>query len=277
MENNLARKLSIVVSSSDGYDDCWDPFFTLLKNYFPGIEGIEVLLSTQTKDYSSPGFNLKVVKHGKKAAWSQRLRQTLEQTSHKIVLFLDEDSFLRSEVNMSLLTKLVDLMDKNNEIGHIRFAKGNWEASPTEWEFLQELKPFSRQRFMMLIGLWNKEVLLKHLVDHETTWSIEKWANIRSNILKDRFFCVSRSVIESDGSPYNAAENGGIYKGKWIEDYVVPLFSKNNIEIDFSKRGFTDQKARLASRLMIRLEPFLHPVLTCKSIQSIISLKFSRN
>lgn len=277
MKSTLAQKLSIIVSSSDGYDDCWNPFFALLKNYFPGIEQIEILLSTQTKDYSNPDFNLKVVKHGMKAAWSQRLRQTLEKASNKIILFLDEDAFLRSEVNMSLLAKLVDMMGQDDKIGHIRFAKGNWETTPTQWVFLQELKPFSRKRFMMLIGLWNKEILLKHLVDHETTWSIEKWANIRSNILQDRFFCVTRSVIENEGSPYDAAENGGIYKGKWIENYVVTLFAKNNIEIDFSKRGFTGQQSRLASRLMNRLEPLVHPVLTYKSILSIISLKFSKN
>jgi len=277
LNSTLANKLSIVVSSSDGYDDCWNPFFTLLKNYFPGIEQIEILLSTQTKDYSNPAFNLKVVKHGMRAAWSQRLRQTLEKASNEIILFLDEDAFLRSEVNMSLLVKLVDMMVQDDKIGHIRFAKGNWETTPTQWDFLQELKPFTKKRFMMLIGLWNKEILLKHLVGHETTWSIEKWANIRSNILQDRFYCVTRSVIENEGSPYNAAENGGIYKGKWIENYVVPLFAKNNIEIDFSKRGFADQQSRLASRLMNRLEPIMHPVLTCKSIRSIIQLKFSKN
>lgn len=276
MKNSLSNKISIIVSSSDGYDDCWDPFFTLLKNYFQGIGNIEILLSTQTKDYTNPDFKLKVVKHGSKAAWSQRLRQTLEQSSHEIILYLDEDSFLRSEVNLNLLVKLVDLMHQNKEIGNIRIAKGNWVLSACGFDLLDEIKPGARQRFMIVIGLWKKEVLLRHLVDHETTWSVEKWATLRSNIIKDGFYSLKREVIEKQGSPYNSSTTGGVYKGRWIKDYIVPLFKENNIEIDFTKRGFYNQKSRFKSRMTLWLEVIMHPSSTLKSIRSLLALKFSK-
>lgn len=273
----LSSKLSLIVSSSDGYEDCWDPFFTLLKIYFPGVENLEILLSTQTKEYRFQGLNIKVVKNGTDAAWSKRLRQTLELATHNIILFVDEDAFLRSEVNIILLNQLVDLMAENKEIGHIRIAKGNWDVSESKYELLQELKPGARQRFMMVIGLWKKEVLLRHLVDHESTWTVEKWATVRSNILKDGFYCLRRAVIEKEGSPFNSADNGGIYKGKWIREYVVPLFKKNGIRLDYSKRGFFSQKTRLLTRFSIRLEPIKHPVLTVRSLLSILELRLSKN
>ena len=164
MSNFLAKNISIVVSSSDGYDDCWDPFFTLLKNYFPGIDQIEILLSTQTKDYSNPFSKLKVVKHGPKAAWSQRLMQTLDQASNEIILFLDEDSFIRKPANVNLLKDLVELMVANNEIDHIRLTKGDWETTPAnEFELIEKLTPGSKKRFMMHAGIWRKDVLKKHL------------------------------------------------------------------------------------------------------------------
>ena len=50
--------LSLVILSSDGYSDCWDPLFYTLKKYFPGIEKYEIILSTNTKSYSFPGLNI---------------------------------------------------------------------------------------------------------------------------------------------------------------------------------------------------------------------------
>ena len=261
LKKTLSDKISIIVSSSDGYDDCWYPFFTLLKNYFPGIEQIEILLSTQTKDYSYPGFNLKVVKHGTKVAWSQRLRQTMEEASNEIILLLDEDSFLRSPAKVELLSELVNLMVDNEKISHIRLTKGNWETTTNkEFNILEELLPKSKNRFLLQAGFWKKEVLKRHLADHESTWEVEKWGNYRANILKYSFYCVSKSIVKKVGPLYNTSANGGIYKGKWIESYVVPLFSKNNINVDFSKRGFYNQKVRFLSRIKMIIRFLTTPV-----------------
>jgi len=273
MNASINNKFTIIVLSSDGYSDCWNPFFTLLKNYFPGIEQIEIILSTQTKDYYQPNFNLKVVKHGPKAAFSQRLRQTLEQASNRIILCLTEDAFLRSIVNINYLNELVELMVQNEKIAHIRFPKGNWSSIETEFGIIEELKPGTKKSFMLMAGFWKKDILKKHLFDHETTWEFEKWGSIRANIMKYNFFCVSKNIVAIEGSPYNTSTNGGIYKGKWIESYVVPLFSENNIKVDFTVRGFYNNEDRFYSRILIHLHPLLHPIATLKSIVNIIFLR----
>lgn len=63
--------ISFIVLSYDGYADCWDPFFTLLKKYFPESKEFEIILSTTTKSYEFEGLNIKTLTHGNDAPWGK--------------------------------------------------------------------------------------------------------------------------------------------------------------------------------------------------------------
>jgi hypothetical protein len=54
MTNN---NLSIVVSSCDSYSDLWNPFFTLLKKYWIGIEKYPIYLCTESKKITFEGLD----------------------------------------------------------------------------------------------------------------------------------------------------------------------------------------------------------------------------
>ena len=56
--NNMSSNLTILINTSDGFEDCWNPFFTLFKKYWPNNQS-PVFLNTEFKNYVHPGLNIK--------------------------------------------------------------------------------------------------------------------------------------------------------------------------------------------------------------------------
>jgi len=48
---------SIFLNSTDSFEDCWLPFFTLIKKFWPNLE-YKIYLNTETKEYYSKGLNI---------------------------------------------------------------------------------------------------------------------------------------------------------------------------------------------------------------------------
>ena len=64
---------------------------------------------------------------------------------------------------------------------------------------------------------------------------------------RDKFYCVTREDARFLDYGYHGGQWMGICHGQWVESDVVPLFEKEGIEVDFSKRGFIDLENRPAS------------------------------
>ena len=45
---------TVLVNSSDGFEDCWDPFFKLFDKYWPNCNA-PIILNTEKKTYKSTG------------------------------------------------------------------------------------------------------------------------------------------------------------------------------------------------------------------------------
>ena len=54
---------------------------------------------------------------------------------------------------------------------------------------------------------------------------------------RDKFYCVTREDARFLDYGYHGGQWMGICHGQWVESDVVPLFEKEGIEVDFSKRG----------------------------------------
>jgi len=228
--------LTFIVLSSDGYSDCWDPFFTLFEKRFPKIENMEIILSTNTKKYSYKELNIKVLTHGEDVPWSKRLRLSLEKSKNNIVLPLSEDFFLKSKVNEDVFTKVLELISKEKEIDHIRLLNAPvYKTKKSRYEFLEEIEVATRKRFTFSPGLWKKEVLKNYINDHENPWIVEKMGDYRSKILKDGFYCISKDYVNKNGQLYDTFFSGVIYKGK-CQSFVVPFLEREGFT-DILKRG----------------------------------------
>jgi hypothetical protein len=265
--------LSIVILSSDGYSDCWDPLFYTLKKYFSGIEKYEIILSTNTKSYSYPGLNILSLANGMDTPWSKRLKMSLERAKNDNVLVMVEDFILRSPIDTKILDDFLLLMNQSDKVDHIRLLAPlkKIKVATSEFDKLDQMEFDTELRFTYLPGLWKKKTLLKYVKDYESPFMSERFGNIRSKIYKDGFYTVSKKYIEENGQFYDCEQSGVIFKGKWPR-WVAAFFDKEGIEIDYTIRGFVTKEYRKETRKKSKLELIKNPVSTLRSVYSIIAL-----
>ncbi len=254
--------LSVIVFSSDGYSDCWDPFFSNFEKQFPKLENIEIILSTNTKNYSYKNLNIKVLTHGKDVPWSKRLRLSIEIAKNDIILPLAEDFLLLSKVNKNDFDKVLDLIVKEKAIDHIRILNAPvYKTEESNYEFLEKIASNTKKRFTYSPGFWKKNVLNKYIADHENPWVAEKMADLRSKIFDDGFYCVSKDYVNKNGQLYDTFFSGVIYKGKCA--YYAVKFLQEEGFTDILKRGIIarddmeEMRREAKKKLMLDIYPII--------------------
>jgi len=262
--------VSIIVLSSDGYDDCWNPFFDLFAKNFPEAGNHEIILSTNSKEYHHDKLEIKVIRHGL-IPWSKRFRDSVLQAKHDIIFMLVEDDFLRSPMDSEKFNEFVELLESNPKIDHIRLLSTFERTKMTSKTIgiLEEVAPKTKLRLTYLPGLWKKDVLLKYLVDYESPFMAEKIADWKSWLYNDGFYAVSRAYVDLHGQFYDGMASGGIFRGKWA-DWVAPFFKENNIDMDYEIRGFATDEFRSTTRLKSRIDLMKHPITTLRSFSSLL-------
>ncbi len=264
--------LSVIVLSSDGYSDCWEPLFMSFKKYFSGIENYELILSTNTKTYTHPGLKIKTVTHGIDTAWSKRLQNTLDQAKNDVVLVLVEDFFLRSKLNSEIFQKIIHLM-LTDKVDHVRLIYYRYKIEESEFPYLDKISKKTRHRLLYAPGLWKKQVMKKYLVDFEMPYMAERMGDFRAKILDDKFYSISQEYIKENGEFYDCYDSGALYKGRW-KNWVVAFLKKHNLELDLSKRGFENEEDNIKMRNKTWLGLIKSPVSTFKSLSSVVILFF---
>lgn len=246
------NEYSILVNTCDKFEDCWNPFFKLWSIYWPDCRG-QIFLNTEYKDYRFESLKitpLKVCKshnipHNKRATWSQCLKWALESIDSDIVLYMQEDYFLKDFVKEDIVNKYVQLMIDNKDIDciHLTDQAVKPETTPSEFDKLFPVKLNQRYRISCQAALWKRDVLLSYLRSYENAWQFEEYGSKRGKILKHNFYVVDKNWIklnEFEIIPYIFT---GIVQGRWLPE-VVPLFEKHQILIDYSTRGFSNQSPK---------------------------------
>ncbi len=254
--------LSFIVLSSDGYSDCWDPFFELFDKRFPKIDNIEIILSTNLKQYSYKNLNIKILTHGMNVPWSKRLRICLDKAKYEIVLPLSEDFLLISEVNKDAFNKVLQLITEKEEIDHVRLLRAQvYKTEKSNYKVLDRICLSTRRRFIFSPALWKKQILKKYITDFENPWIAEKMGDLRAKIYKDGFYCISDDYVKKNGQLYDTFFSGVIYKGKCAY-YVVSFLEKEGYT-NILKRGImtksdmNEVKKRAKKGLVLDFFPIL--------------------
>lgn len=253
----MQEKYTVFVCSSDRFSDCWDPFFTLFKRYWPEFSG-EIILATETISYAFPGLNIicPCVQKDfpRRLTWSEVIRLSFNsvKTSH-ILLFL-EDYFIRSAVDVQRLDSMFRLMIAE-DFDHLMLISMPGNNKPTVWPFLVERAQDAPYRISTQIGFWKKEIFLKYLKPHESPWQFELWGTKRAAKIPDRFYAIHPDDLKENPYIIDYYIRGAVTKGKWQKS-VPDFFAKNGLNPpDFSKRGFFDPdfipplKTRIINRL----------------------------
>lgn len=265
--------LSIIVLSSDGYSDCWDPFFYLLHRNFPEALNFEIILSCNIKCYNYDGMNIKVLNHGLETPWSKRLKLSLDAAANDIVFVLVEDFFILSRMDISVFNNLLMMISTQKEIDHIRllYKLGKVKTTESRYKFLDRIESRSKHRFLYLPGLWKKEVLRKYVTDFETPYMAEQMGDLRSMILDDGFFAISKSYLKKNGKLYDCPTSGAIIKGKWGK-WLPERLEENDLDINLKLRGFKDKESNKKAKKEIYLYLLKNLGTTTRSFMSIIGL-----
>ncbi len=91
------NRLTILVSSFDGFADCWTPFIHGFKTYWPDCE-YDIFLITNNLD--SPDENiLPSLKIEEDLGRASNIKKALEKINSDYVLYLQEDFWLNHKVN----------------------------------------------------------------------------------------------------------------------------------------------------------------------------------
>jgi len=234
---------SILINTCDKFEDCWDPFFKLWSLYWPECKG-KVYLNTEFKDYVFPGLNVIPVKgcegktyKGRFATWSQCLRWALEKIDTEIVLYMQEDYFLKDRVKDDLIESYVNLMQENKEIKCIHLTDQSVEScGSSEFANLDNVRRKQEYRVSCQAALWRKDELTSLIRDYESAWEFEEFGSQRSSVIGHRYLCVNHGFVrlgEFEILPYIFT---GIIQGRWFEQ-TVPLFQQHGINVDWSRRG----------------------------------------
>jgi len=239
-------KFSILINTTDSYEDCWFPFFTLFKKYWPEYDG-KIYLNTETKVYRHEGLNIISIQNNldtpnKRITWSECLLRALLVIDDEIILYMQEDYFLKDFVKNEIIKNFVELMKEDSLINCIHLTdQGVPRGEISRYENLFTVSKIHDNGLSCQAALWKKETLKLYPRKHENAWSFELWGSKRASILKHNFYVVDRFMATLNSFEIIPYIFTAVINGRWIKE-VVPLCEKNNIKIDYSKRGFFAQK-----------------------------------
>ena len=233
------NKCTILVNSCDSYEDLWNPFFTLFKKFYPNCP-YEIILNTETKHYEHDGLKIKTFgMHQGEKRWGKRFLDHFYKVGTKYVLIMLDDFFIRDYVKQDVIDRCIELMDEDPMISCFQFNTVEDKNNVTYDKYpIFDLRPKEGlYKLAFQPGVWRVSDLKRYIFPEESPWDIEEYANIRTYVLDNKFL-----TLKADAEPvfdYGFKLDGmGVYRGKWVEHDVRPVFEANGIDVDFSKRGF---------------------------------------
>jgi hypothetical protein len=236
--------ITVLVNSTDSYEDCWVPFFTLFQRYWPDCP-YPLVLNTERKQFQFPSLDVRSScvgpsRHPGAAGWSESLVCCLQQLQSDYILYLQEDYFLSARVDQSLIAQFVEIMT-TERYSHIRLMEQPVDACyrpheryPLLWEIAQR----AVYRIALQAGLWRRQSLISYLKLGESGWQFERWGTLRAHAKHDSFYCQNLDVFNRAGRHVIPYTPTGIVGGKWYESAVVDLFQRNGLTVDYAARGF---------------------------------------
>lgn len=253
---------SVLVNTSDGFEDCWPPFFTLLDKYWPQCKA-PIYLNTETKNWNWPGKEVICCKvqgaNISRLTWSECLIAALEQIKTPFVLYFQEDYFIHQQVNDDVIENAAKFMMDHPEVKHIALTRhgslGPYETYSVEP--YQLIRQDARYRISTQAALWRVDTLKSYLRSEENGWMFEIYGTWRARRVKETF--LSLKFDNEHGGPAIDYLHTGIIKGRWLNE-IKQVFDQNGIEMDFSKRGYYEPKPPLIHKFELLGKLLKRPV-----------------
>lgn len=267
------KDIAVFVNTSDGFEDCWPPFFHLFSKYAGSLNSLTVYLNTERKDYTFESIKListKVWLEGEpRPTWSECLSRGLNKIKESYVLYLQEDYFLNQVVKEEWLTRASKILETELDVGVVYLNRygPQFRCEIPRSDGFVEIGPPVSYLLSTQAAIWRKDVLASLVCDWENGWMFEKFGSLRARNLSCRFVSVNRDVMQNE--PIFEYIYTGVIKGQWKID-CVELFTREGINVDFVKRGFYQERGRLKSRIEVLRKLFDNPVNAWRSIKTLV-------
>jgi hypothetical protein len=238
---------SLLINTTDSFEDCWLPFFDLFRKYWPDFKGT-VYLNTEKKSFTYNELKIISIKNNIKTpdykpTWSECLLRALYEIPDSIVLYMQEDYFLHDYVKSTIVDELVHILT-TTEIDCIHLTD---QATPgpfceTKYQYLLEIERNAPYRISTQAALWKKEALKQYIRKHENAWQFEHFGTRRARIINHCIYNVNVKTFKKDINEIIPYIFTGIIKGKWNRE-MIELADKEGLKIEFSIRSFYQDKA----------------------------------
>lgn len=260
MNNQINDKITILINSCDKYEDLWVPFFTLFKKYWDP-HGIRIILNTESLNFSFEGLSIECIHPANSNdSYGARMIHVLSKITTPYVIPLLDDFFLRKKVDQELIECIIHWMEKDRHIVYFNCDCTNTfcDSGIDEYPGFRRIPSGNEYTLNMQAAIWRTKKLLHYWRPDVSPWEWEMYTNlIAARNKKDKFYC----AIESKHAfcDYGYSFDGmGVFRGKWVKNDIIPLFEKEGIQLDYSKRGFyistteekTPPKIELRNRLI---------------------------
>lgn len=260
--------MAILVNSSDGFKDCWFPFFELFKRHWQGCR-FPIYLNLESASYAHAALPIRILNHpadaeGNNVPWSDRLLESLSTIPERYVLVMQEDYFLDAPVRGDLVENCLMLVAGGNvgcvHLTHFGARRGRRMA---ELPYLVDVPRVVRYRVSTQAAIWDKHVLAAYVRPEETVWETEILGTIRSWHAHAPIRSVDARKLP-DGAIVSYTGTG-IIRGRW-HPAMRPLFDRHGIEVDFTRRGFHTFPTRWHTRLRMLLSLLCRPRRTVSAL-----------
>lgn len=232
---------AIVVMSCDAYRDVASIFFELKKKYMSWWDGPCYYIDEEG-DFDFPC--VQTIHAGKNMDWNGRLKYALNVIPEKYVLYFQEDYLIGNPVDAQNLLDAVNYM-RMNDIWYYKidnFPKIRRIIPGTH--YLSSIPSNKRYGINLLTAIIEKTHFLKMLPQNDSSaWFVETsfLKNVTKKFEYDIPGCVldTRQIIDV---------HYGVRQGKWWPD-TVRFFAEHGYSIDYSKRGYLEQRAVLRTKV----------------------------
>ena len=216
--------VTILVSTFDGHQAAWKPFWHGFKKYWPDCPWPIRFI---TNELDAPCGN--PIKVGPDRNWTAMHRAALAEPHTRVFFLLLEDYWLTHPVNTQALVEFADIV-LYGEADRILLCKGT-HTSYGPYEPDRRLNIYADKsiyRTALQAGLWNVGTFLNLLRDGETPWHFETKGSIRSQGWSAPFL----NEVEHNYIRY-IFPNGAIKRGKWTPA-ARKYAAREKLRIDFN-------------------------------------------
>jgi hypothetical protein len=270
----MPDSLAVFVNTSDGFADCWRPFFDLFGRYGGALRSKPIYLNTERAHYGWPGLAITTtrvwqVEEAERPSWSECLSRGLDSVAEQYVLYMQEDYFLTRPTVDEFVAEALSVLECDSSVGVVylnRYGPRLKRTTECRKHFV-EIVPPAGYLASTQAAIWRKDFLQSLIRPWENGWMFEKFGSIRASRGRHKLLSVDPMIMRD--SPVIDYIYTGIIKGRWNRE-CVPLFDAHVIRVDYEWRGFHVATGRLRSRIEVLRKILGTPSAAVRSISNLV-------